>query len=294
MKKRGASFYIRIFIIFLLTLAGIAVFSYPYVASYLSDLHSTRLIETYNKEAGKLDPSLVASELKRAHIYNDNLAGDPVHDPFVPGSGAVRGKDYASILNIAGDGMMGYVVVPKIKVNLPIFHGTSDAVLFRGAGHIEGTSLPVGGKRTHAVIAGHTGLSSARLFTDLTSLKVGDMFFIHVLDKTFAYKINQIKIVLPENTQDLRLVPGHDYVTLLTCTPYGINSHRLLVRGTRVPYHPAEEKAAAKSTGLTYEQRLALTAGSITASVMLVLIIIVNRIQRSRAKRAQRAQATNK
>jgi len=272
---------IKIVLICLLVLAGIAVFSYPYVASYLSKLHASRVVATYTKSVEKADPSVIREELKRAHDYNDDLAGDPVHDPFIPGSGIALDKNYLSLLNV--NGVMGYVAIPKIKVDLPIYHGTSAETLSKGVGHLEGSSLPVGGKRTHAVLTGHTGLSYARMFTDLTELKIGDEFFIHVLGQTLAYKVNQIKVVVPENTTDLRLYPDHDYVTLLTCTPYGVNSHRLLVRGTRVPYDPTAEKQAAQAGGgLTYEQRLALISGSATAAVMLLLIIITNRLRSHR------------
>jgi len=264
----------------LLTLAGIAVFSYPYVSSYLSKLHASRVVSAYAKNVAGTDPKILAAELKRAHDYNDDLAGNPVHDPFLAGSGIALDKNYLSLLNI--DGVMGSVVIPKIGVNLPIYHGTAAETLTKGIGHLEGTSLPVGGDRTHAVLTGHTGLSYARMFTDLTELKVGDEFFIQVLGQTLAYQVDQIKVVLPENTTDLRLFPGHDYVTLLTCTPYGINDHRLLVRGTRVPSHPGDEKKAPSTKGLTYEQKLALITGLITAAVMTLLIVVASLVQRRR------------
>ncbi|MCL2654261.1 MAG: class C sortase [Coriobacteriia bacterium] len=276
MKRHSTA--IRTTLTCLLALAGIAVLSYPYVASYLSKLHATRAVATYAKNVAALDPKVAATQLKRAHDYNDDLAGNPVHDPFIYGSGMALDKDYLSILNV--DGMMGSVEIPKIKVNLPIYHGTSSDTLSQGIGHLEGTSLPVGGLRTHAVLTGHTGLAYARMFTDLTEMKVGDQFYIHVLGQTLAYQVDQIKVVLPQNTADLSLFPGHDYVTLLTCTPYGINDHRLLVRGTRVPYVPEAAKQAAPRSALSYEQKLALITGSITAVVMLLVALIVTRLRR--------------
>jgi len=273
---------IKIIAICLLTLAGIAVFSYPYIASYLSKLHATKTVQTYAKEVNKLDPKVVTAELKRAHDYNDDLAGNPVHDPFIPGTGVALDANYLSILDIGG--VMGSVSIPKIGVNLPIYHGTAPETLTKGIGHLEGSSLPVGGLRTHAVLTGHTGLSYAKMFTDLTELTVGDQFYIHVLGQTLAYQVDQIKVVEPGNTHDLRLFPDHDYVTLLTCTPYGINDHRLLVRGTRVPYDPALESQAARRRGLTYEQKLALITGLITAAVMTLLILITTGLQRRRRK----------
>jgi len=274
---------IKIIAICLLALAGIAVFSYPYLASWLSKLHGSRVVATYSKTVAKADPQVIAAELKRAHDYNDDLAGDPVHDPFIPGSGMALDKDYLSILNV--DGMMGSISIPEISVDLPIYHGTSADTLSQGIGHLEGTSLPVGGLRTHAVLTGHTGLSYAKMFTDLTELKLGDQFYIHVLGQTLAYQIDQIKVVKPGDTHDLRLFPGHDYVTLLTCTPYGINDHRLLVRGTRVPYDPKKEEHAAKRGGLTYEQKLALISGLATAAVMLFFIVVTSHLQRKRRKK---------
>jgi len=260
---------LKIILACFLALAGIAVLSYPTIASYLYQRNATRVVSSYAKNIASLDPNMVAAQLKRAHNYNDDLAGNPVHDPFIYGSGMALDKDYLSILDVGG--IMGSVEIPKISVNLPIYHGTSSDTLSKGVGHLEGTSLPVGGLRTHAVLTGHTGLSYARMFTDLTELKKGDMFYIHVLGKTLAYQVDQIKIVWPQNTKDLSLFPDHDYVTLLTCTPYGINDHRLLVRGTRVPYDPKVKARIARSKGLSYEQKLALITGSATAAVMLII-----------------------
>jgi sortase A len=265
----------RYLLIALLLLAGIGLISYPTVASYLSARHATRLTQSYAKKVEGLDPELVARNLQAAQTYNDALAGDPVHDPFIPGSGIVRDQNYARILDM-GDGVMASISIPEIGVDLPIYHGTSDEVLRRGIGHMEGTSFPIGGKRTHAVLTGHTGLSNARMFTDLISLKKGDTFFIHALGKTLAYKIDQIEVVKPNRTESLRLVPDRDLVTLVTCTPYGINSHRLFVRGTRVPYVAGMEKAAARNRRWpSQEQHLVILAAVITATVMGALIIAV-------------------
>jgi len=276
----------------LLALAGIGVFSYPYIASYLSSIHASKVVGDYAKTVAKVKPTLAQEELKRAHFYNDDLAGNPVHDPFIPGSGMALDKDYLSILNIGG--VMGYISIPKINVDLPIYHGTSEAVLSKGIGHLEGTSLPVGGDRTHAVLAGHTGLTYARMFTDLTELKIGDMFYIHVLNETLAYKVDQIKVVLPENTKDLSLYNGHDYVTLLTCTPYGINDHRLLVRGTRVAYNAKEEKAQVKTAGLSTEQRLVIITSLATAAAMFGVVGLVYLLRRRRRAKKAAAQKTPK
>ncbi|MCL2324163.1 MAG: class C sortase [Actinomycetia bacterium] len=265
----------RYLLIALLLVAGIGLISYPSVASYLSARNASRITQAYAKKVAGLDPALVEQQLKAAQTYNDALAGDPVHDPFIPGSGIVRDQNYARILDL-GSGVMASLSIPGINVDLPIYHGTSDAVLRRGVGHMEGTSFPIGGKRSHAVLTGHTGLSDARMFTDLISLKKGDTFFIHVLGKTLAYKIDKIEVVLPSQTESLRLVPDQDYVTLVTCTPYGINSHRLFVRGTRIPYTPGMEKQAARNRRYpSQEQRLVILAAVITAAIMGALIGMV-------------------
>ncbi|MCL2332915.1 MAG: class C sortase [Actinomycetia bacterium] len=277
-------------LIALIVITGVGLISYPYVASYLSARHASTVVKDYHQEVEKLDPALIASMLEKARVYNDALAGDPVHDPFIPGSGIVRDQNYASILDLGG-GVMGSLSIPAIRVDLPIYHGASDAVLRKGVGHIEGTSFPIGGKRTHAVLTGHTGVSNARLFTDLVTLKKGDTFFIHVLDKTLAYQVDRIEVVLPSETEDLRLVPDKDYVTLVTCTPYGINSHRLFVRGVRVGYTPELEKAAAaQKKGLSQEQRMVITAAAITGSIMALLILLTALFRGRHDKRAKHYQ----
>ncbi len=273
----------RTLLIIVILLAGLGLMSYPYVSSYLSARNASKVVDKYEKTVKEIDPAVRAAELKRAHAYNDALAGDPVHDPFIPGSGIVRDANYASILNI--DGTMAYVDIPKINVNLPVYHGTSAAVLEKGIGHLEGTSLPVGGKRTHAVLTGHTGVSYARLFTDLIDLKNGDTFYIHVLGETLAYQVDQIRVVVPSDTSLLSLYPNEDYVTLVTCTPYGINSHRLFVRGHRIPYTPGMEQAAQGPKGLTHEQKLMLMAAGITAAFMLLLILFVVHRRRRKLKK---------
>ena len=226
-----------------LFLAGAAVFAYPLISSWLAQKNQARVVQTYQAAVEAEDEAALAEQWALAEEYNENLAGDPVHDPFVPGSGYALPENYEQVLNV--DGVMGRITIPKIGVDLPIYHGTGEEVLQKGVGHIESTSLPIGGEYRHAVLTGHRGLPSAELFTRLDELAVGDEFYIHVLDKTLAYQVDQIATVEPDELEQLVAVPGEDYVTLVTCTPYGINTHRLLVRGVRVPYTPGQAQAAA-------------------------------------------------
>lgn len=229
-----------------LFLGGAAVFCYPAISNYLNQKNQTRVVQHYEQTVAAQDDALLAEEWAKAEEYNENLAGDPVHDPFVPGSGYALPDNYLDVLNI--DGVMGRITIPKIGVDLPIYHGTDAETLEKGVGHIESTSLPIGGEYRHAVLTGHRGLPSAELFTRLDELEPGDQFYLHVLDATLAYQVDQILTVEPQELENLVAEPGQDYVTLVTCTPYGINTHRMLVRGTRVPYVPEAEQSAQTST----------------------------------------------
>lgn len=224
-----------------LFLGGAAVFCYPAISNYLNQKNQTRVVQHYEQTVTAQDDALLAEEWAKAEEYNENLAGDPVHDPFVPGSGYALPDNYLDVLNI--DGVMGRITIPKIGVDLPIYHGTDAETLEKGVGHIESTSLPIGGEYRHAVLTGHRGLPSAELFTRLDELEPGDQFYLHVLDATLAYQVDQILTVEPQELENLVAEPGQDYVTLVTCTPYGINTHRMLVRGTRVPYVPEAEQS---------------------------------------------------
>ena len=241
-NKRGQILTPVIFLTSLLLFAaGVGIFIYPALSNYLAQREQKEVIEEYAQTVEQIDKDKMARQWELAEEYNETLLGDPVHDPFIPGTGYALPDNYESVLNVNKDGVMGYLKIPKIKVDLPIYHGTSTEVLERGIGHLAASSFPIGGKSTHAVLTGHTGLSSAKLFTDLTEMKKGDLFFIHVLDKKLAYRVDQINVIRPENTRKLQIIDGKDYVTLLTCTPYGVNDHRLLVRGIRTEYHEKEE-----------------------------------------------------
>jgi sortase A len=265
---------------------GIGLFAYPYVAAHLSNRNSSQAIQEYAEAISAIDQATIDSELAKAHRYNDELAGDPVYDPFVAGSGTVRGQDYAGILSI--DHMMGYIDIPKIDVHLPLYHGTADETLQTGIGHLEGTSFPVGGSRTHAVLTGHSGLTTARIFTDLIELKDNDIFYVRILTETLAYQVNQVKVVEPTDTTDLDLIEGKDYITLITCTPYGVNSHRLLVRGERIDYVPGMEEDPVEKQRPSTEGRILFCAGIPTALLMSFLILFAVFVRKRKGDRQKK------
>ena len=204
----------------LLLLLGIGVLAYPSVSSYINRRNGSYAITEFRSRIEQADAEEIAKQRKLVEDFNAALAAGQ------------QPEGYADILNIAG-GMMGYIEIPEIDVYLPIYHGVSEEVLAKGVGHMPETAFPIGGAGNHAVLTGHTGLPSAKLFTDLTQLGEGDLFYIHILNERLCYRVDQVEVVLPSEGQDLAAVPGEDYCTLVTCTPYGINSHRLLVRGTR-------------------------------------------------------------
>ena len=207
----------------MLLLLGIVVLMYPTVSSYVNQLHGSYVIQNLRAETEALETEEVAAQRRLAEAYNAALA-----------AGNTDGcENYGDILNFAG-GVMGYLEIPKIRINLPICHGVSDEVLEKAVGHLPQSAFPIGGEGNHTVLTGHTGLPGARLFTDWTDLEEGDVFYIHILEQTLVYQVDQIRVVLPSEADALWAVPGEDCCTLVTCTPYGINSHRLLVRGTRV------------------------------------------------------------
>ena len=216
-------------ILILIFLVGLSVMLYPTVSDYVNQKNQSRAVASYSEEVENLSDVDYQAYFDAADDYNRRLAETP--DAFYRPE-EVSG--YTDTLDVSGTGIMGYITISKIGVELPVYHGTSDGVLQVAAGHLEGSSLPVGGAGTHAVISAHRGLPSAKLFTNLDQLEVGDTFTITVLDRVLTYEVDQISIVLPTETDNLKVVDGKDYVTLMTCTPYGINSHRLLVRGRRI------------------------------------------------------------
>lgn len=276
MKKRDIGKKLLVFLLF-----GIALMlmMYPFIANYLFEHKTDSVVDSVQQTAEKLDDSEQKAEIEKAMRYNESLANGHVvlTDPFKEEKTEEDTAGYESLLNLTNDGVMGTVEIPSINVSLPIYHGTSDAILKKGAGHLQGTSLPVGGASTHTVITGHTGLSNAKLFTDLTELDKGDIFFLEVMGEKLAYQVDQIKVVLPTEMDDLKIVPGEDYCTLLTCTPYGVNTHRLLVRGERTDYQEAvdaaksEKPKKAESKWMSeYKRALAISVAFFVASLPFI------------------------
>ncbi len=269
----------------LVMLAGLCLLAYPHVASWLFDRAAVEVVDSYEETVSNSSQQDIDDAWAKAVEYNENLYGNPVHDPFVEGSGMVMADNYYQVLDVDGTGMMGHVSIPKISVELPVYHGTSEKTLARGVGHLEGSSMPTGGIGTHTVLTGHSGLVNAKLFTDLEELQEGDRFFVKILDKTLAYEVDRLLVVEPEDTSELRRVEGQDYCTLVTCTPYGVNSHRLLVRGHRVEYTPEDEQAQADKAGaggLTREQ-IVLLASAIGGALGVILVALFIRHRRRRA-----------
>ena len=271
MKKRTTTIIFAI-----LFLAGLSLLLYPFIANEWNNYRQKRLMSNYEEvvaekeAAGEID---YEAEWEKARAYNDALLPSILPDSFAVAEASDEDEEYMSALNLAGDGIMGSVEIPKIDITLPIFHTTEEDVLEQAAGHLEGSSLPVGRESTHAVISAHRGLPSAALFTDLDKLEEGDHFLIHVLDDTLCYEVDQITVVEPEETDTLAVVEGEDLVTLLTCTPYGVNSHRLLVRGHRVPYVPEEvEDESTSGISLHTSYLLWVAVGlAVTGAVVAVL-----------------------
>ena len=240
-KKRKSNPWVILTSVFVF-LAGVGIFLYPTVSNWMAEHNQSEIIHSYQDKVSEFSGQQLAEEWEKAVVYNENLTGDPVHDPFVMGSGYVIPENYEETLNLNGDGVMCYLEIPKIGVNLPVYHGASEEVLEKGAGHLEATTLPIGGQGRHSVISAHRGLPSAELFTRLDEMEVGDVFYIHVLDQTLAYEVDQIETILPEELEKLAAEDGKDLVTLLTCTPYAVNTHRLLVRGSRIEYVQPDEE----------------------------------------------------
>ena len=231
----------------LMFLIGFGILVYPTVSDQWNTYRQNKLISNYESAVEEMTEVDFTEEWEKARVFDVALLQNNLYgDVFGEDNGELKDTEYWQVLNVANDGIMGYLSIPKINVKNAIYHGTGDKVLQTGIGHLNGTKLPIGGESTHSVLAAHRGLPTARLFTDVDQLKKGDMFYIHVLDKTFAYQVDQILDMVDKDDHEtlenaLQIEEGKDQVTLFTCTPYGVNSHRLLVRGTRVPYNGEEE-----------------------------------------------------
>lgn len=278
MKKSNIDKVILIIALIFIIVGG-CIFLYPNVSNYFAEKNQTEAIREYSEAVSNFDQEKIDEELQKAQTYNENLSGEPVHDPFVEGSGYAMPKNYKEVLNIAEDGVMAYVEIPKISVYLPIYHGTSSEVLEKGVGHIESTSLPIGGQSTHSVLTGHTGLPSAELFTRLDELVEGDIFYIHILNEVLTYKVYEIKVILPDEISELQITSGKDYVTLVTCTPYGVNSHRLLVKAERTEYEEYNDETKENTSNINENKENTsknyYLMGVIIGIIIFILIIII-------------------
>ena len=279
MNKRGI---VKGLMVFLLFGIAIALTMYPFISNWLFENKTDSVADAVEQAAQEMDNSEQQAALEAAREYNQVLANGHVKltDPFKEDTSQEDLAEYESLLNLMDDGVMGTVEIPVIDVSLPIYHGTSESVLQKGVGHLHGTSLPVGGESTHTVLTGHTGLSKAKLFTDLTEMEEGDIFFLHVMGENLAYEVDQIKVVLPSELDDLKIVPGEDYCTLVTCTPYGVNSHRLLVRGVRTDYQEAvenpetfEDKEVESKWMEEYKKALLISVGCFIGCLVVLGII---------------------
>lgn len=282
MKKKAGNLVICI-----IFLAGLSLLLYPFVSNQWNNYRQKQLLSGYEQVVSEKEAAEgidYDAERKKAEDYNEALLPCVLPDSFALAESSGVDPVYMNTLNIAGDEMMGSVEIPKINIKIPIYHTTEEEVLNKGAGHLEGSSLPVGGANTHAVISAHRGLPSASLFTDLDQMKVGDHFLLHVLDETLCYEVDKISVVKPEDTSALAVEDGQDLVTLLTCTPYGVNTERLLVRGHRVPYveeEVKEEKTVLSGSSLHTNYLLWVFVGlSVTALFIFVLYLKETKLKR--------------
>ena len=249
--RRG---YWQILLAAALFLLALGLTLYPIISNWYIGRHQSRIQTEYQEVLEQTDSAEIESIRESAVAYNKTITPGAAEEAYSQESIRLAAENYVNQLDISGSGIMGYVEIPEIGVNLPIYHGTGADSLDRGTGHLLGSSLPVGGESTHTVITGHSGMASQKMFTDLEQLREGDIFYLHVLDETLAYEVRAIHTVLPHDTTYLGIEPGEDLCTLVTCTPIGVNTHRLLVRGSRIPYVPAEETEA---SAVPYEENTA-------------------------------------
>ncbi len=275
MKKRNM-------ILFLFLLAGLFILNYPFISQWINRRSESRAVESYENQTDILEEEKKRTMRQTAEAYNKELMENQTE--VTDGFSADRQKDnrYESLLNFSGDGIMGIIRIPKIQVQLPVYHGTSAKVLKEGVGHLYGSSLPTGGEGTHAVLSSHRGLPSKTLFTDLDQLEEGDLFFLDILGEEMAYQVAEILTVTPEETEALEIVPGKDYVTLVTCTPYGINSHRLLVRGERIPWEERDSMPEETAYGIWQYMKIVFIVSAVIILAAGMLLIAVPFIKRRR------------
>ena len=260
---------------------------YPVISNHVNEKYASEIHTAYEEIIQQADTSALLEAKELAIAYNAAIVPGAADEAYSQAALLEASVDYEKQLNIAGNGTMGYVEIPNINVNLPIYHGTSNDSLERGIGHLLGSSLPVGGKSTHAILTAHSGMASQKMFSDLDLMKIDDVFYIDVLNERLAYQVDAIFTVLPHETEQLQIVTGEDYCTLVTCTPFGVNTHRLLVRGTRIPYEEAEEileqQPVIEEPTSTWEEKY--MDGIITGvSIVVILALLVGVVQYIRRK----------
>ena len=281
----------------LMFLIGFGILVYPTVSNQWNTYRQSKLINSYEEVVKVMEKEDFSEEWALAQSYNDTIKYNALYsEAFGAGDTDMKNTEYWKVLNLAEDGVMGYLSIPKINIKLAIYHGSEETVLQTGIGHIDGTKLPIGGESTHCVLSGHRGLPSARLFTDLNQLKMGDTFYVKSLNETLAYEVEQISVVEPNDTTKLKPETGKDYLTMITCTPYGVNSHRLLVRGVRIPYTPeAEEEGSRTIINIINLQAVSwvYVAVAIGAVVLVIVILLVIIFRKEKKKSKEQTDRRN-
>lgn len=273
--------YLRIVIAGILFLLALGLTLYPIISSRYNQAHQAQIQTSYQEVLEQTDIAELDRVRKQAIAYNAAITPGTMGEAYSPNAMLAASKDYVNQLDVNGNGIMGYVTIPKIQVDLPIYHGTESETLDKGVGHLLGSSLPVGGESTHAILSGHSGMASQKMFTDLEQLREGDVFYLHVLDEVLAYQVKAILTVLPHDTTFLGVVPGEDLCTLVTCTPTGVNTHRLLVRGTRILYGEAvavEEEIAAQEEGTTSHWENQYWLGIRLGLIAMICVVLIFKI----------------
>ena len=261
--------YLSTIILFLVLIIGLSLVLYPTFADWWNSFHQSKAVASYVEQVSNMDDEKYQEIWSAAWEYNQSLLDRP--NSYLLSE--EQRENYNALLDIGGNGIMGYIEIPKLDVVMPLYHGTEESVLQVAIGHLDWTSLPVGGESSHCVVSGHRGLPSARLFTDLDKMEVGDTFLLRVLDEVLTYEVDQIRIVEPHVTEDLLIVEGEDLVTLVTCTPYGINTHRMLVRGHRI--ETQEEKVIRRVTSDAIQIEPVIVAPFVAAPIMFVLLVVL-------------------
>ncbi|MCI8417625.1 MAG: class C sortase [Lachnospiraceae bacterium] len=267
-------------ILFVILLVGLCLILYPTVSDWWNSFHQTRAIASYVEDVENTSEEERQAMLEAARVYNDMLAR--VGNSFILSE--EEEAEYNALLDVSGTGIMGYIQIPAINVYLPIYHGTDEAILQIAVGHIAGSSLPIGGRSTHSLLSGHRGLPSAKLFTDLDQVVEGDVFLINVLNETYTYQVDQIRIVLPEEVEELAIEEGKDYCTLITCTPYGVNTHRILVRGHRI------ENAAGDLTITKEAVKIPVSIVMLAIGIPLLFMVLAVLLIYYRVKQPKKSQ----